>query len=223
MPSRIKINTTPLFTTPLSYFRMISLSAIITCSLTSPVSLAEQNGRTVSERAALAKRHHPSAAMVKAIRSTAIPSTLEQSYAGQRWLSDMGQRLSVYIKDEDQRNDLLKTLHRISDQHQLMPELVLAIIEVESHFRADVTSHAGAQGLMQVMPFWKKEINRPSDNLFHPETNLQYGCAILAYYLRLEQGNLTQALARYNGSYGQNVYSQKVMTAWNTRWNPHLP
>ena len=100
----------------------------------------------------------------------------------------------------------------------LPPELVLAVIEVESHFDRFAVSRVGAQGMMQVMPFWKDEIGRPDDNLTHNPTNLEYGCRILQFYLQRENGNLHRALARYNGSVGQRVYSDKVYRAWRNRW-----
>jgi soluble lytic murein transglycosylase-like protein len=109
-------------------------------------------------------------------------------------------------------------VHRFSKLSHLPPELVLAVIEVESHFDRYAVSQAGAQGLMQVMPFWKEEIGRPGDNLIQTETNLSYGCRILQFYLQQEQGQLNDALARYNGSAGSSVYSDKVKTAWQDHW-----
>ena len=67
---------------------------------------------------------------------------------------------------------------------ELPPELILAVIEVESNFDRYAVSVAGALGLMQIMPFWLEEIGRPDDNLLHTDTNLRYGCTILRFYLR---------------------------------------
>ena len=94
----------------------------------------------------------------------------------------------------------------------------MALIEVESAFDSYAVSVAGAQGMMQVMPFWKKELGRSEDNLINPQTNLRYGCTILKYYLDREQGRLADALARYNGSYGQYWYPQRVLDTWNLHW-----
>lgn len=79
-------------------------------------------------------------------------------------------------------------------------------------------SRAGAQGYMQVMPFWKEEIGRSEDNLTDPVTNLRYGCRILQFYLERERGDLRRALAAYNGSLGSRRYSDKVYQAWLMRW-----
>lgn len=71
---------------------------------------------------------------------------------------------------------------------------------------------------MQVMPFWKNEIGREDDNLTQVATNLRYGCTILSYYLDKEKGNLTRALARYNGSLGKTWYPERVMMNWERHW-----
>ena len=116
---------------------------------------------------------------------------------------------------------LLREIHYEASRANLYPELVLAVIEVESNFNQFAISHAGALGLMQVMPFWLKEIGRPNDNLFNLKTNLRMGCTILRYYLDMEKGDLTQALARYNGSKGSSRYSNKVFAALNKRWRKY--
>jgi soluble lytic murein transglycosylase-like protein len=134
------------------------------------------------------------------------------------WLVDMSGRLSRFVKDPKDRLALLKSIHREAKRAELKPDLVLALIEVESHFDSYAISSAGAQGLMQVMPFWKDEIGRPEDNLTHIETNLRYGCRILQFYLKKEDGNWMEALARYNGSYGKYWYPERVMNAWRDNW-----
>ncbi len=134
------------------------------------------------------------------------------------WLIDMSARLSPFIKDPKQRLSLLRSVHREAKQANLKPDLVLALIEVESHFNSYAISRAGAQGLMQVMPFWKNEIGRPDDNLTNIDTNLRYGCRILQFYLKKEDGRWMEALARYNGSYGKYWYPERVMNAWRKHW-----
>jgi soluble lytic murein transglycosylase-like protein len=145
-------------------------------------------------------------------------NSFEDRFAAEVWLVDMSGRLKPFIKDPKQRLELLRAVHREATRAELKPDLVLALIEIESHFNSYAISRVGAQGLMQVMPFWKKEIGRPDDNLTDINTNLSYGCRILQFYLKREKGNWMQALARYNGSYGKYWYPEKVMTAWRTRW-----
>ena len=68
------------------------------------------------------------------------------------------------------------------------------------------------------MPFWRNEIGRPQDNLTHVETNIRYGTVILAHYIEVAQGDLVDALARYNGSRGRLKYPEKVIAAWRKTW-----
>ncbi len=134
------------------------------------------------------------------------------------WLVDMSGRMEKYIKDTEERLEFLKLVHLEATRAELSPELVLAVIHVESLFDRFAISRVGAQGYMQIMPFWKNEIGRPDDNLMRTEINLRYGCTILKHYLDREKGNLIRALARYNGSLGKTWYPERVMTAWKRYW-----
>lgn len=142
----------------------------------------------------------------------------EDHFDAQVWLMAQSNALSAFIADPTDRMTMLKAVHNAAVEANLQPELVLAVIEVESRFNRLAISSAGAQGLMQVMPFWKDEIGRRSDSLTDMHTNLRYGCHILHYYLQRERGNLIPALARYNGSYGETWYPELVLVAWQKRW-----
>jgi soluble lytic murein transglycosylase-like protein len=144
--------------------------------------------------------------------------SFEDRYDAEVWLVDMSARLNRYMDDAPERLNLLKAVHREARAANLKPDLVLALIQIESRFDRYAVSRVGAQGLMQVMPFWKNEIGRPSDNLTEVDTNLRYGCRILQFYLAREKGNLRKALARYNGSVGKTWYSELVMDAWYDYW-----
>jgi soluble lytic murein transglycosylase-like protein len=134
------------------------------------------------------------------------------------WLVDMSRRLTPYVADPQERLDLLRQIHHYAIDAGLPPEVVLAVIEVESHFDRFAVSRVGAQGLMQVMPFWREEIGRSSDNLTQIATNLNYGCRILQFYLQKSDGHLLNALKRYNGA-SNLKYSRKVQTAWQENWS----
>lgn len=151
-------------------------------------------------------------------QSIANASSFSDRFDAEVWLLDMQTRLQPFMADAGERVNFLTLLHREAGAAELPPELVLAVIEVESHFDRFAVSRVGAQGLMQVMPFWKEEIGRPEDNLINTETNLRYGCRILQFYLQREQGDLPRALAAYNGSLGRTTYSDKVYSAWQSRW-----
>jgi len=154
--------------------------------------------------------------LTQAIESS---DSFEDRYAAEVWLVDMSSRLQPFIADEQDRLDLLRNIHREATRARLVPELVLALIEIESRFDTFAISKSGAQGLMQVMPFWLKEIGHTEDNLIDMHTNLRMGCTILKYYMDMEKNNLHSALARYNGSYGSKQYSNKVLDALRLRWH----
>lgn len=144
--------------------------------------------------------------------------SFSDAFDAQVWLLDMSTRMHRYIPDEAERLRFLRLVHREATRAGLKPDLVLAIIHVESLFDRFALSRAGAQGIMQVMPFWKNELGRPDDNLIDLATNLRYGCTILKYYLDLEKGDLRRALARYNGSLGSHRYPDKVQEYWYRYW-----
>ena len=134
------------------------------------------------------------------------------------WLTDMSGRLARQVESPSERIEILKLVHLEASRAGLPPELVLAVIEVESNFDRYAISVAGAIGLMQIMPFWLDEIGRPNDNLLHIDTNLRYGCTILRFYLDKEEGDLRRALGRYNGSLGKRKYPNKVIDKLSKKW-----
>ena len=139
-------------------------------------------------------------------------------FDAQVWLSDMSGRLERQVEDPEERIEILKRVHFEATRVDVAPELVLAVIDVESNFDRYAISVAGARGLMQIMPFWLDEIGRPKDNLIHIDTNLRFGCTILKYYLDMEDGDLKRALGRYNGSLGKHKYPNKVLDKLRKKW-----
>ena len=135
------------------------------------------------------------------------------------WIRAMTPRVQAYFPDEAQAREFLGMVRYEAMRAGLDPHLVLAVIDIESHFRKYAVSKSGARGLMQVMPFWIEQIGQPGQNLFQERINLRYGCTILRYYLvEREHGNVANALARYNGSLGQAAYPSRVLSALKARW-----
>lgn len=154
----------------------------------------------------------------KLVMAVSETDSFPDRFDGEVWLSDMSRRLEKRVPDVDTRLELLRSLHQEATRAELLPELVIAVIEIESNFNAFAISDKGARGLMQVMPFWLREIGRPGDSLFRVQTNLRYGCTILKHYLDREKGNLNLALRRYHGSLSDRVYPAKIDRALKTRW-----
>jgi soluble lytic murein transglycosylase-like protein len=151
-------------------------------------------------------------------QTVAEADSFQDRFETEVWLLDMSTRMRRYIPDAEERLSLLRQVHREAGKAGLRPDLVIALIHAESHFDRFAISSVGAQGMMQVMPFWKAELGRPQDNLTDNATNLRYGCTILSFYLRKENGDLNRALARYNGSLGKHTYPAKVVGIWHDFW-----
>lgn len=122
-------------------------------------------------------------------------------------------------------------VEKYSEKNNLDKYLVYAVIKVESNFKPEATSSAGAIGLMQLMEETAVErlnmisssekssnennllnaasINEETDSsepdnndLYDPETNIKIGTSYLAYLIELYDGNIVLALTAYNAGLG---------------------
>jgi soluble lytic murein transglycosylase-like protein len=138
------------------------------------------------------------------------------------WYTLMEPKLRRYVKQPDERLEILRTVYCEShrrDGGALPPGLVLAVLDVESRFDPWAVSSAGAVGLMQVMPFWPEQLGMRRYELTRVSANIRMGCAILRYYLHSERHDIRRALERYNGSVGHRDYPDRVIVRWTTYWN----
>ena len=134
------------------------------------------------------------------------------------WLDAMSKKLERRIPDKRTRDELLVTVHYEATRAGLDPQLVLGLIQVESNFQKYALSRAGARGLMQVMPFWAKQLGQPGQNLFHLRTNLRYGCVILKHYLDIEKGDLFERSAGTMAALATRSIRNTVVRAWVDNW-----
>jgi soluble lytic murein transglycosylase-like protein len=152
-------------------------------------------------------------------KAVADADSFHDRFDAEVWLTDMSQRLRDQVPEAAERVAILKTVHQQAMHAHIAPELVLAVIDVESDFDRYAISSSSALGLMQVMPFWVKELGRKDKNaLFDIDFNVLLGCRILKYYLDMEHGDLVAALARYNGSTGRRWYADRVLDRLRTKW-----
>lgn len=141
----------------------------------------------------------------------------------------IGVKLSLVDKvppKEISKSELRNVVRTASKFYNVPPELIWAVIEVESGFRHDVKSHAGAMGLMQLMPITAQEV-RVGDP-YDPVQNVYGGTQYLGKLLKRYKGNKNLALAAYNAG-PQKVkkyrgippyketrqYVKKVLTVYN--------
>lgn len=192
--------------------RVAALAAIAVLLLCSSIAMA---GNQKEEALADSVRIALSRAITDARPPRPTFSSIDERLQYLRWLGEMSERLKKRLPDWQMRREFLQTAWYEAKRAGLEPALVLGLIQVESAFRKYAMSPVGAQGYMQVMPFWTRVIGDGDRmKLFNMQTNLRYGCSILRMYLDMEGGNLYLALGRYNGSRGQSEYPNAVLAAW---------
>lgn len=106
-------------------------------------------------------------------------------------------------------HDYDEYVYKYSEEYQIEPNLVFAVIKAESNFDPEAESHVGAVGLMQIMPetfewlqtYKDGEITMDSSYLCDPEINIQYGCLFLDFLLDRYTVEET-AVAAYNAGFG---------------------
>ena len=157
-------------------------------------------------------------ALAAAVNDSAPPKPVFENIDARlvylRWLGEMSNRLKKRKAEHSVRVEFLETLWYESKRAGIEPSLLLGLVQVESGFRKYAISSVGARGYTQVMPFWARLIgDGDASRLFHPQTNLRFGCVILRHYLDREKGDMYMALGRYNGSRGRPEYPNAVFAS----------
>ena len=104
---------------------------------------------------------------------------------------------------ETTQAELLSTINQISSKHGVDPELIQALIAVESGFNTHAISPKGARGLMQLMPATAKRYGMKNEQELHvPSKNIDMGVRHLKELLNLHNGQVVLAIAAYNAGQG---------------------
>jgi soluble lytic murein transglycosylase-like protein len=140
--------------------------------------------------------------------------------ANQRRIDQLSRHIQrkYRVSESKARRIVVEAIHN-GQRHQLEPELILAVIAIESTFNERAVSRVGARGLMQVMPRYHPNKVREiggAHALFDPVKNIHTGSRILAQYRAQQSGNLRRALLKYNGSLHlrRSSYADKVMRVY---------
>ncbi len=99
-------------------------------------------------------------------------------------------------------------VEKYAEEYEIDPDFIYAVIRTESRFRPDAVSHAGASGLMQLMPdsfAWiktrlgdKRDLSYEKD-IFDPAINIQYGTYMLSILYREFQDRDVTVMAYHAG------------------------
>lgn len=122
------------------------------------------------------------------------------------------------LKPADYSTPFDHTIQKVAQRHRVDPLLLHAVIRQESGYRHSVRSHAGAIGLMQIMPATGESLGVATENLDVPESNVDAGARLLKRLYSKYSGNFNLILAAYNAGEGAvKKYGNRIPPYYETQ------
>lgn len=144
------------------------------------------------------------------VRSTAMPTAANDGNGNAEQI--------LSLRPANYKTAFDETIQSVAHRHRVDPLLLHAVIKQESGYRQSVRSHAGAVGLMQIMPATGQSLGVAAEHLDLPESNVDAGARLLRKLYTKYSGDFRLVLAAYNAGEGAVAkYGNRVPPYAETR------